>query len=132
MTPTRYIFSSYALHNVHIFLSYELHIVNTTSDQIEYLSKATKGGLNWAQTARNMHDTHIERTRMGLLRKERNKEPEERTGVLGQVCACISRQSDDMEESWADQIDSYADIPEAMALQGSGWQTEFALRPFNC
>ena len=53
------------------------------------------------------------------------------TGLLGQVCACISRQTDDREESWEDQIDSYADIPEAMPLQGLLWQTEFALRPFN-
>lgn len=105
--------------------------MNTTSDQIEYLSKATKGGLNWAQTARNMHDTHIQRTLEGVLRKESDKPPEERTGVLGQLYACISRQTDEKEESWADQIDGYADIPEAMAHQGFTWQTEFALLPFN-
>jgi hypothetical protein len=104
--------------------------VHTTSDQIEHLTKATKGGLNWAQTARNMHDTHIARTLMELLKKG-EQGAQVRTGVLGQVCACISRQTDDMEESWEDQIDSYADIPEAMPLQGFEWQTEFALRPFN-
>jgi hypothetical protein len=89
--------------------------VHTTSDQIEHLTKATKGGLNWAQTARNMHDSHIARTLMELLKK-------------GEAEA---EETDDMEESWEDQIDSYADIPEAMPLQGFEWQTEFALRPFN-
>jgi hypothetical protein len=69
---------------------------------------------------------------MGLLEKKSDEEPEERTGLLGQLCACISRQqTDDGEESWEDQVDSYADIPEAMPLQGSLWQTEFALKAFD-
>ena len=73
--------------------------MHTTSDQIEHVTKATKGGLNWSQTARNMHDSHMARTLMGVLEKKSDEEPEERTGLVGQVCACISRQTDDMEES---------------------------------
>jgi len=67
---------------------------------------------------------------MELLKKDEGG-AEDPSLLLCQVCACISRQTDDMEESWEDQIDSYADIPEAMPLQGFEWQTEFALRPFN-